>query len=201
MKNRQFCYILSILYSLNLKFITKIERLLFWEGLYFMGIVSQFKSWKAARSLAFLNLWHFLWYAAFLSGLPLFLAITFSWASGDGWDSLASRFFTDILLTTFALTICVCGESTQPTYNKSAHRCRDISVGSSFICFGVYFAFYHMEIVIKKILGEKSWNVVEASLAGQIGVFFKLCLFLYIVNIAIGIYVTYFYFKRQNELG
>lgn len=172
-----------------------------WKELYYMCIINKLKekkdiiklrfiNWKDARSLAALNLWHFLWYATFLSGLPLFLAITFSLAAGSGWDSLTSRYLTDVLLTTFALAICVCGESTQPSYNKNPSKCRDISFGSSLICLAIYFAFYHMENVITKIFGEDIWQSVKSTLTGEISLFFKLSLVLYIINLLIGIYIN-----------
>ena len=99
-----------------------------------MDADSQTKDCQETSNPAVSNLLHFLFFSVLLSGLPLLLAITFSKLAGDSWDSLVSRYYADTLLTTFALSICICSEATHPSHKKILRVCSGASFIFAVIC-------------------------------------------------------------------
>lgn len=165
-----------------------------------MDVVSRVKNWHTKNEDILCNLWHWSLFCVIFSVIPLFLTISFEIIIGINSDNLIFRFYSDLLLATFALSVSVCGEAT----NDKKFRfpvSKFLSGCSMAYCIIVYLVFYELSSIVTKLLGTYITDDIRnllANAAGRISDFtFYITLFVYILNLILGVYLSSCGYKKR----
>ncbi len=165
-----------------------------------MNVVSWAKNWRAKHADVLCNLWHWSLFCVIFSVIPLFLTITFEMIIGINSENLIFRFYSDLLLATFALAVSVCGEATNDK-NFRFPISKFLSGCSMAYCIIVYLVFYELSSIVTKLLGSYITDDIRnllANAAGRISdITFYITLFVYVLNLLLGFYLSCFGYKKR----